>query len=96
MAVPTPPPITTTVPNRSTSEELSQRSDEVEHGITRAQHVEQLRRLAHTLDDNCDGAGLGIRTRDCQRNTLTAFVNSQNDELARFVFAGDTWRFDAK
>jgi hypothetical protein len=46
------------------------------------------------LHDDVDGAALGIGVLDGDWNSLTLFVDPQNNELSRLLFPGNARRFD--
>ena len=92
--MPTPPPITTTVPKFSISDGLPS-------GPTISRMLSpvssELRRcggLADRLHDDVDRAFFRVGAFDGERNTLAFFVDPDDDELPRTLLACDAGRFD--
>ncbi len=61
--------------------------------IARIQRIQQMRRFPRRLHHDADGAALRIGILDGDRNPLAFLVNTKDDELSRFLFAGDAGSF---
>ena len=75
---------------------LAERPHQVKDRIPGLHHVQKLGRLADPLDDDRDGASLGIRVGDRERNPLAMRVQSQDDELAGLPLPGDAGGLDGE
>jgi hypothetical protein len=73
---------------------LAERADHVEDAVPGFQQIQQVSRLARRLHDEINCAALRIGAFDGEGNALAVLVETQNDELSRFLFAGDAWGFD--
>ena len=94
--MPTPPPITTTVPKFSDLGWLAERPDDVENAVAGFERVEKIGGLADRLHDNVDRAFFRVGALDGERNALACVVDPDDDELPRPLLARDARRFDGK
>jgi len=87
-AMPTPPPMQTTVPKFSISVGCPSGPATVANSSPSFKHAHLHRGFAHLLKDECDGLGLSVIVGDGERNALGLLVRAHDDKLSCFGFPG--------
>src|SRR5579864_2292986 len=73
---------------------FAERAHYVENLVAGFKRVQQVRRLPCGLDDDVNGAAVGVRVLNGDRDAFALFIDAKDDELAGLLFAGDARRFD--
>jgi len=73
---------------------VSQGTENIVDGLAWLEGVEHHGALADGLDDQCDGACLGIVVNDGQGYAFAPIAKTQDDELTSFGFTGNEWGID--
>ena len=68
---------------------LAQRTNHVMQTFTRFQGTDLACAVTHTLDNQRNGAGLGVTVSDGQRNAFTFFTGTDNHEMSCTARLGD-------